>query len=228
VKLLLFDVDQTLVSTGGAGIRALNRAFHDIFSMEDAMNGILPHGKTDPGIIREIFAARAPETNGYSVEKILDAYVAHLRQEVELSSTYCVLPGVTRLLDQLWNRPNVLLGLATGNVEKGARIKLERGSLNRYFAFGGFGSDSEERAVLVRRAAELAALRCGTVVPPEDVFVIGDTPLDIGAGRAAGFQTIGVATGKFTTDELAAAGATLSLRDFEVDDDQFFRATRIE
>jgi len=228
VKLLLFDVDQTLINTGGAGIRALNRAFHEIFAMENAMDGILPHGKTDPSIIREIFAARASDGAGVSVEFILDRYVAYLREEVKTSASYRVLPGIVRVLDELGGRSDVLLGLATGNIELGARIKLERGNLNRYFAFGGFGSDSEDRTGLVCRAAEIAALRCGNAIEPSHVFVIGDTPRDIEAGRAAGFSTIGVATGRFTTADLKDAGATAVLRDFEQDSAQFFRATRME
>jgi phosphoglycolate phosphatase len=228
VKLLLFDVDQTLISTGGAGIRALNRAFRDIFSMENAMDGILPHGKTDPGIIREIFAARGGDGNGVSMEPILERYLVHLREEVETSAAYRVLPGIVRVLDQLSPRSDVLLGLATGNIELGARIKLQRGDLNRYFSFGGFGSDAEDRTDLVRRAADVAAGRCGGAVAACDVFVIGDTPRDVEAGRAAGFCTIGVATGRFTTDELRDSGATAVLRDFEQDCDQFFRTTRME
>jgi len=228
VKLLLFDVDQTLISTGGAGVRALNRAFRDIFAMENALDGILPHGKTDPGIIREVFEARGSGGSDVSMERILETYITHLRDEIDTSTTYRVLPGILRILGALSSRSDVLLGLATGNIERGARIKLQRGNLNHYFRFGGFGSDSEDRAVLVRRAAEIAAERCGSALAPCDVFVIGDTPRDIDAGRAAGFCTIGVATGRFTTGDLASAGATAALRDFDQDSDQFFRTTRIE
>ena len=147
---------------------------------------------------------------------------------METAASYRVLPGIVRVLDELGRRPDVLLGLATGNIELGARIKLERGNLNRYFTFGGFGSDSDDRTALVRRAAEVAALRCGNAVAPSDVFVIGDTPRDVEAGRAAGFCTIGVATGQFTTADLEEAGATAVLTDFEQDRDQFFRTTRME
>jgi len=196
--------------------------------MENAMNGILPQGKTDPAIIREIFAASGSDRANVSVERILERYVVYLREEVETAAAYRVLPGIVRVLDELGRRPDVLLGLATGNIELGARIKLERGNLNRYFTFGGFGSDSDDRTALVRRAAEVAALRCGNAVAPSDVFVIGDTPRDVEAGRAAGFCTIGVATGQFTTADLEEAGATAVLTDFEQDRDQFFRTTRME
>src|SRR5678815_5743302 len=103
MKLLLFDVDQTLISTGGAGIRALNRAFQELFSVQNAMEGILPHGKTDPGIIREIFSTRAADyaRDGYptSLEPILDSYLTFLQEEVETSSAYKILPGILHVLD---------------------------------------------------------------------------------------------------------------------------------
>jgi phosphoglycolate phosphatase len=232
VKLFLFDVDQTLISTGGAGIRALNRAFEKVLSVRDAMDGILPHGKTDPGIVREIFESRAlnvasgafPET----LSAILDCYLEFLDDEIAISPIYKVLPGITPILDLLSRHPGVLVGLATGNVEPGARIKLERGNLNRYFAFGGFGSDSENRTELVRRGAALGAekaiARWGCAPEPNMIFVIGDTPRDIDAGREAGFQTIGVATGKYSVPELSAAGATAAIADFETDRDAFLRA----
>jgi phosphoglycolate phosphatase len=232
MKLLLFDVDQTLISTGGAGIRALNRAFLKLFSLQNAMEGILPHGKTDPGIIREIFTTRAGDSqcDGYptSLEPILDSYLTFLKEEVETSSSYKVLPGILDVLDSMSVRPDVLVGLATGNVEAGARIKLERGNLNRYFAFGGFGSDSENRTQLVKRGAEMASAFSGQRLEPSNTFVIGDTPRDIEAGREAGFQTIGVATGKYSRSDLMNSGATLAIHDFELDRDQFFRTTRIE
>jgi len=230
--LLLFDVDQTLISTGGAGIRALNRAFQELYSVEGAMDGILPHGKTDPGIIREILEVHPIPTlsDGFptSVDVILDSYLKFLDQEIDETSSYRILPGIEPILDSLKGRAGLCLGLATGNVEAGARIKLERGNLNHYFPFGGFGSDSENRTELVRQGAEKAAAHVGCKLNPSDVFVIGDTPRDIFAGREAGFMTVGVATGKYSSSELEEAGATVAISDFESGRDQFFRTTRIE
>ena len=121
-----------------------------------------------------------------------------------------------------------MLGLATGNVELGARIKLDRGNLNRYFTFGGFGSDAEDRTELVRRAAVKAADKKGTPIDNANIFVIGDTPLDIDAGKRAGFQTVGVGTGSYSADQLLAAGATFVVPDFEQGRDYFLRSTFIE
>ena len=232
MKLLLFDVDQTLISTGGAGIRALNRAFQKLYAVENAMEGILPHGKTDPGIIREILHSHpVPSLNdGFptSMTAIVEAYLEFLDNEIDSTSSYKILPGIEGILNSLSSRSDIAIGLATGNVEAGARIKLERGNLNRYFPFGGFGSDSEDRTELVRRGAERAAAYMGYSPDAGNVFVIGDTPRDIVAGREAGFLTVGVATGKYSKEELKESGATVVISDFEQERDQFLRTTRIE
>ena len=235
MKLLLFDVDQTLISTGGAGIRALNRAFQKLYAVENAMEGILPHGKTDPGIIREILHNRpVPSLNNWgdgfptSITPILDSYLEFLDREIGSTSSYRILPGIENILNSLSGRSEIAIGLATGNVEAGARIKLERGNLNRYFAFGGFGSDSENRTELVRQGAERGAAHLGHMPATADIFVIGDTPRDIAAGREAGFLTVGVATGKYSKAELKESGATVAISDFEQERDQFLRTTRIE
>ena len=215
MKLLLFDIDQTLINTGGAGLRALDRACRKLFGLESAMQGISPHGKTDPAIVREIFRVKlgSPDPDNKEIDSIIDGYTSFLKDEVRTSPTYRVLPGITTLLDEMSRRNDVMLGLATGNIELGARIKLERGELNPYFAFGGFGSDSENRTELVRRAAEKAADKNGRPIAPSDTFVIGDTPLDIDAGNRCGFKTVGVATGSYSVEQLLAAGATLAVSD---------------
>jgi len=231
VKLLLFDIDQTLINTGGAGLRALDRACFQLFGIPNAMQGIAPHGKTDPAIAREILGVRlrrdVAETNG-EISSILEAYLSFLKDEVHVSPKYRVLPGIVSLLDRIVSNKNVMLGLATGNIEPGARIKLDRGRLNPYFAFGGFGSDSEDRAELVRKAAAKAATRVSAQISPSDVFVIGDTPLDIDAGHRAGFKTVGVGTGSYSIEQLLDSGATFAIPDFEQGGDHFLRSSFIE
>ena len=230
MKLLLFDIDQTLVNTGGAGLRALDRACQKLYKLDHAMEGISPHGKTDPAIVREILRVRlgsSTPSNG-EIKFVLEAYVAYLEDEVRLSTAYRVLPGIIPLLNDLVARQDAVLGLATGNIENGGRIKLRRADLNRYFEFGGFGSDSEDRTELVRRAAARAADKNGGAFAPDDVFVIGDTPLDIDAGMRAGFKTVGVGTGSYSADQLLAAGATFAVPDLEQGRDYFLRSTFIE
>ncbi len=204
------------------------------------MQGISPHGKTDPAIAREILRVRlgkdATEANG-EIRSILNAYLLFLKEEVQTSLKYRVLPGIHSILDEMSTRNDVALGLATGNLEAGARIKLDRGGLNRYFAFGGFGSDSEDRTELVRKAADEAAARCGKTIlscdifvigdTPLDIFVIGDTPLDIGAGKRAGFKTVGVATGSYSIEQLLDCGANFAIPDFDEGRDHFLRSTFI-
>jgi phosphoglycolate phosphatase len=229
VKLLLFDIDQTLVNTGGAGLRALDRACQKLFNIDNAMDGMSPHGKTDPAIVREILRVRLknPSPSGREVETILESYLSFLKDEIRMSTAYHVLPGIISLLDHLVAHDDALLGLATGNIEMGGRLKLERGGLNRYFDFGGFGSDSENRTELVRKGAARAADKSGRCFQPQDVFVIGDTPLDIDAGKNAGFKTVGVATGSYSVEQLLAAGATFAVTDLEKDRDYFMRSTRM-
>ena len=141
MKLLLFDVDQTLIYTGGAGLRALDRACRKHLAVENATEGISAHGKTDPAIIREILLARvgSDSTLEIQLQSILESYLLFLREEVQLSPGYRVLPGIVEILREMSAQTGVVIGLATGNVEVGARIKLDRGNLNPYFTFGGFG-----------------------------------------------------------------------------------------
>jgi phosphoglycolate phosphatase len=230
MKMLLFDVDLTLVATGGAGVRALDRAFEERLEISDAMASITPHGKTDPSIVREV-CHRNRIINPIDIESItvdiLNMYLTYLEEEVSRSEGYRVLPGILELLKAIHPLETVQLGLATGNLESGARIKLERGGLNAFFRFGGYGSDAEDRVELVKRAAREGSGASGRVVASEDTFVIGDTPRDIDAGRKAGFRTVGVATGSYSLEELEKAGADLAIDDFRAGRDQFFRSTRI-
>src|SRR5947207_13329912 len=130
------------------------------------MSGIAPHGKTDPAIVREIFHNRLESTSVLDAEmsRILETYVEFLHKEVETTDKYEVLPGILDILEEMHPRRDVLLGLATGNIEIGARIKLRRGDLNRFFAFGGYGSDAEDHVALLRRAAERRSNQHGRLI----------------------------------------------------------------
>ncbi len=214
MKILLFDIDGTLILSGGAGDRSLTRAFDKLYGLKGAMEGIKPAGKTDPAIVREIFRRKLDiEPSEQQINEILQHYVEFLKEEVASSPGYRVLPGVIPLLKALDAEPDVLLGLATGNIRDGARIKLSRADLWRFFRFGGFGSDSEARdeivKIAVRRGLEMANY------DPELVLVIGDTPRDIWAAHAAGVRAMGIATGPYSVDELLEAGADAAVENLD-------------
>jgi phosphoglycolate phosphatase len=203
-RLLLFDVDGTLVLSGGAGARSVDEAFARLFGVAGAMARCQPHGKTDPAIFQEVARTHLGRTlTPAESDAIAEAYLNALAREVPASPGYEVMPGVSALLEALAADPRMVLGLATGNLEEGARIKLARAGLDRFFAFGGYGSDDEDRVRLVRIAVARGARRAGRSFPPEAIVVIGDTGRDIAAARGAGVRCVAVATGPSSAEELA-------------------------
>ena len=202
-KVLLFDIDGTLLKTGFAGFRSLNRVFSELYGISDAVDGIRPDGKTDPLIIREILAKTLPEADPEpEIARISDIYVKYLKEEIYDSPGFTLMPGVAELLPRLSELPEFLLGVATGNLYAGAAIKLQRAGLDAYFHFGGYGSDSEDRAVLLRAAIARAEAYLGEPVHLDRIYVIGDTPRDILCGKAVGVKTVAVATGRSGVEAL--------------------------
>lgn len=202
MKLLLFDIDGTILLTNGAGTRAANRAFEKIYGLKDAMAGIKAAGNTDPLIVREMF--RNTLSRDYTpdeAEEIYREYVVCLKEEIK-TSRIDIMPGIPCLLEHLSLRSDLILGIATGNIEQGAWIKLKHSGLDTHFRLGGFGSDSPDREVLIRKAIERAGALVNHTRDFEKVFVIGDTPFDIIHGRAAGAVTVAVATGSYTQEQL--------------------------
>jgi phosphoglycolate phosphatase len=205
--LYLFDIDGTLLLSGGAGGRALDRAFRNRFGIEGAMEQIKPGGKTDPAILEEIFAARLGRApTAAELDEVIALYLPLLEAELGEAPGFRLMPSVVEALDFLAGLvPDVILGLATGNVREAARIKLERAGLWPRFALGGFGCDHRERPRLVARAIERACAHASVAhLPPEQVVVVGDTPLDVAAARACGVRAVAVATGTARRDDLAA------------------------
>lgn len=204
LKLFLFDLDGTLVSTGGAGLRALSKAFKEIYGINDAHLRINPAGKTDPAIFREVITVfLGRETTTLEIETISDCYLGHLKEEMRGANPK-ILEGVFGFLEKVSAIKDIVIGLGTGNLEKGARLKLEPAGLNRFFPFGGFGSDHEERSEVLRWGHRRAQDRTRQEIAPASVFVIGDTPLDVAAAKQAGFCSVAVATGRSGRAELAA------------------------
>lgn len=205
-KILLFDLDGTLVRTGGAGIRALTRTFRDFYQIDNPLKGVTVAGNTDPSIFREVMALHASHINlTQEIERQLhNAYLNYLKQEIPISEKYQVLPGIFEILKKASAFSSLFVGLGTGNFEEGARIKLERGGLNSYFVFGGFGSDALNRDEVLKIGVAKAEERFGIQCIPENVFVIGDTPRDIQSARAIGARVIAVATGGYESKDLKA------------------------
>jgi phosphoglycolate phosphatase len=213
IEAVLFDIDGTLITTGGAGGEAWKRAFVELYGNPLDIRDVTESGMTDPEVgrvaLRNILG-RDPD--GKELAAAMGRYLRHLSAAVDESEGYRVMPGIEELLDRLVDEGH-LLGLTTGNVEAAAHIKLARGGLNRFFSFGGYGSDSNERTELTRRALERGSLVSGGTLTPLASISVGDTPRDVAAGHGAGIEVVGVATGNFTVEELRQAGANWAIAD---------------
>jgi phosphoglycolate phosphatase len=204
---IAFDVDETLVSTGGAGARSWARGFDKLWGVAADISQFTKGGMTDPEVGRITFTGvmgRDPAPD--ELARLMHQYLLFLPEEVAKSPGYHVLPGVEEILLRLVES-GVLVGITSGAVEAATHIKLARAGLNQFFSFGGFGSDSNDRGELTRLAIRRASVVFGAPLDPARVCVVGDTPLDITAAHAAGAVGIGVATGKYTRDQLKDAGA---------------------
>lgn len=212
--LVLFDVDATLVLTGGAGGRAMASAFEELFSVPDGLVEIPMAGRTDPAILADALERIGRRLDDGLLERFRDAYCRRLREEiVRPAPGKRVMPGVRVLLDHLASRSDVFLALLTGNFAEGARVKLEHFGLWSYFRCGAFGDDNPDRRALVPIARARAGALGAGAVPPERVFVVGDTPLDVKCALAAGVRAVGVATGGSDVSALAASGAHVVFED---------------
>ncbi len=216
MKLVLFDIDGTILLTSGAGKRAVHRALAEVFGAP----GSLEHrfdGKTDPQIVRELMRMEGHGDDHIDarMSRLLDRYVDFLHEELDQPSTAVrLMPGVADLLDALESRSDVVLGLVTGNLAAGAAAKLRAGGIDPVrFRVGAYGSDHELRVELPAVAQRRAREELGVSAKGRDVVVIGDTPADVDCGRAIGALTIGVATGYYTAEALLEHGADEAFAD---------------
>lgn len=216
MKVVLFDIDGTLLLTDGAGRRAVFRALEDVYETS-VPDGIQFDGKTDPQIVRELMqlAGLTDERIDERLHQVLDRYVGLLQAELSrFDASVALMPGVTPLLEALEAREDVMLGLLTGNVRHGAAAKLDAvGIGTSRFRIGAFGSDHEKRPELPAIARARAEALLGHAVRGDDVVVIGDTPADMGCGLGIGARAIGVATGRYSVDELRACQPVAVFKD---------------
>ncbi len=211
--LLLWDIDGTLISSGGAGMRALQAALRQMFAIDGSINDIDFAGRTDRWIMRQIFAKFALPASEENFARFADGYVAALPAALVDRGVH-PLPGVPALLEAARARDDVALGLLTGNLRRGAEVKLASRNLWRFFPFGAFADDCEDRNLLGPHALRRARAHHGVDFAPAVTWVIGDTPHDVACARAFGARALAVATGRHSVEELRAAGPDTAFADF--------------
>lgn len=228
-RAILFDIDGTLLITGGAGAAAWQRAFEELHGVEANIDEHTDAGMTDPEIAGIVFReVIGREGSDAERSRAIAAYLRHLPDTVAESPGYRVMPGIEALLPELAEK-GVLLGLVTGNIEAAAHIKLARAGLNHLFSFGGYGSDASDRTELTRAALRRGGMVLGSgLVAPGDptdadeptdsgdvagpgCLAVGDTPRDVTAGHGAGIEVVGVATGSYSVEQLRDAGADYAI-----------------
>lgn len=216
--VLLFDIDGTLVTTGGAGRRAIERAFEVVYNRKDACSHFPFDGMTDRAIVRGGLTALGVDATDAAIDDMLSRYVAVLEDEVARTedARYRVHAGMREAVLAGLDA-GMAVGLGTGNIREGARVKLERVRIYQHFAFGGFGDDHESRPELIRRGAQRGAQRLGVPLTEARVVVIGDTPKDVAAAQAMGAESIGVATGNWSVSQLLTSGATWAFPDLSAE-----------
>ena len=210
--LLLWDIDGTLITSNGAGIRALRPPLRALFGVTASLDDIDYSGRTDRHIFRQIFVRYGIPDTEENFSRYLDGYIANLPRELAHPGA-TILPGVSPLLAAAAARPDITQALLTGNVQRAARAKLAHHGLWDFFPFGAFADDSEHRNDLGPHALRRAREHTGVDFPPDRVWVIGDTPHDIACGRSIGARTLAVATGGHTAADLATHQPTAVFSD---------------
>lgn len=210
--LVLFDIDGTLISNSNAGIQAYIAAIEHCCGVKVALGDYVTDGKTDLMIMGELMKRHGIDTDSVDMNRLIDAYLSALPSKLTQDSGF-ILPGVIELLIELSEDQEFIVGLATGNLEDGAREKLSVHDLYKYFTVGGYGSDAADRSKMI--AAGIAKAKAQTKNPIRKIVVIGDTPMDISAGKDNEAIVIAVATGKFGMQELERLGADYTISDLK-------------
>jgi phosphoglycolate phosphatase-like HAD superfamily hydrolase len=212
MHVCLFDIDGTLIASGGAGKAALEAALASEFGITRLIDKLQLSGRTDRAITCDLLRLHALDETPANWQRLIAAYLRHLPHCLATSKGW-VLPGIAALLETLARRDDVLLGLLTGNIRAGAKVKLGHFGLYDYFAFGGYGDEHLDRDDVAREALAEVRRQLNGSAAPERIWVVGDTPLDIACARAIGARAVAVATGWHTTAELAAHQPDLLLTD---------------
>jgi phosphoglycolate phosphatase len=213
IKTVLWDIDGTLLVTGGAGAVAWQRAFEEQWGVEANIEEHTRAGMTDPEIAAIVFReVIGREGSDEERAAAIAGYLSHLEAAVNESSGYTIMPGIEETLPRL-AEGGVLQGIVTGNIEAAARIKLARGDLDRFFSFGGYGSDASDRTEVTEKALERGETVLGSALDRATAISVGDTPRDVKAGHGAGIRVVGVATGDYSVDEQRDAGADWAIAD---------------
>ncbi|MEW6156397.1 MAG: HAD hydrolase-like protein [Verrucomicrobiota bacterium] len=208
IRLILFDIDGTLIRTGGAGVEAFERTFASEFDLLNATRDMKFAGRTDPSLVREGFTRHGIEASAENFTRFFETYVCWL-QKLMPHSNGQVCPGVSELLRALGELPAPpLIGLLTGNIRAGARIKLAHYRLWDQFAFGAFGDDNECRNELAGVAQRRASDLLGRKITGDEIVVIGDTPLDVACANAIHARVLAVATGGYRLEDLQSCRPT--------------------
>lgn len=211
--VVLFDIDGTLLSTGGAGQRAMERALQSAFGLDDCMHDILAAGRTDRAITSDLFRQHGIADEPDSRMRFWNEYLKLLPDTLaELDGR--VLPGIVELLEVLVQRGDTALGLLTGNLRQGAAVKLRHYELDHHFEFGGYGDEHFSRDDVARFALAEACRHLDRELSPECISVVGDTPSDVQCARAIGARAVAVATGIYSRADLQDAGPDCLLDDF--------------
>ena len=212
-RLILFDVDQTLLSTRGGDRKALNTAFSELYGIEDAFEGVGFGGRMDLSIMAEVYRINEVAEDDRRLDDFKSRYFEHLERILPEWENGIVCPGVRDLLMALDSSKDVRLGLATGNFREAAFIKLQRYGLDGFFEEGGFGGDHPERPEVVADAIAKCQALADTVYERNNIFVIGDSISDVKAGQANDINSVAVATGHYDTQKLASLNPTHVFQD---------------